>query len=218
MNTKKILMAFAALFCLTCGGLEAKAQADDVPKYEVGIHFTSITKPDFSNGATEPGFGGRFTYNINSSVAIEAVGNFFPHSCRFCGDNSGNITQGFAGVKAGKRFEKWGIFGKARPGIVSFSNGAGDYVATGTSPFFPFEFRQRRLNTFALDLGGMLEFYPTRKIVTRFEAGDTLIHYGSRQVNVPAIDSSGSFILIPIRTPSETRHNFQFSAGVGFRF
>ena len=218
MNTKKFLVALAALFCLTCGRLEARAQADDVPKYEVGIHFTSITRPDFSNGATEPGFGGRFTYNINPSVAIEAVGNFFPHSCRFCGDNSGNISQGLVGVKAGKRFEKWGIFGKARPGIVSFSKGDGDYFVTGIGPFFPFEFRQKRLNTAALDLGAVLEFYPTRRIVTRFEAGDTLIHYGERQVNVPSFDGSGSLVLIPIRTPSETRHNFQFSAGVGFRF
>lgn len=221
---KKIWVALFALLCLTCGGLEAKAQADDVPKYEVGIHFTSITKPDFSNGATEPGFGGRFTYNINSSVAIEAVGNFFPHSCRFCGDNSGNISQGLAGVKAGKRFEKWGIFGKARPGIVSFSKGDGDYFLAGSGPLVssslppPFEFRQKRLNTAALDLGGVLEFYPTRKIVTRFEAGDTLIHYGERQFNVPSFDGTGTFSLIPITTRSETRHNFQFSAGVGFRF
>ena len=29
---------------------------------------------------------------------------------------------------------------------------------------------------FAVDLGGVLEVYPSNRIVTRFEAGDTLIH------------------------------------------
>ncbi len=71
---------------------------------------------------------------------------------------------------------------------------------------------------FSADLGAVLEFYPTKRLVTRFEAGDTLIHYGSRQTNLPSIDGAGNLIFIPFSTDSETRHNFQFSAGVGWRF
>jgi hypothetical protein len=222
MKTKKLTMTLVALLCLSLGWLPAKAQSEEVPKFEVGVHFTSITKPDFNNGATEPGFGGRLTYNINRSVALEAVGNFFPHSCRYCGqnasDNSGNILQGFFGVKAGKRFEKWGIFAKARPGITSFSKGDGTYLATGLPPEFPFQFVQKRLTNFAADLGAVLEFYPSKRLVTRFEGGDTLIYYRSRQTRVPIFDGAGNFTLLPINTRSETRHNFQFSAGVGWRF
>ena len=222
MKMKRTSATLVIILCISFGALKATAQTDDLPKFEVGVHFTSITKPSFGNGDTEPGFGGRLTYNINRSVAVEAVGNFFPHSCRFCGgnaaDNSGNITQGFVGVKAGKRFDKWGIFAKARPGVTSFSKGAGTYIATGPLTAFPFQFVQKRANHFAADLGGVLEFYPTRRLVTRFEAGDTLIHYGSRQTNVPTFDGAGNFTLLPIPTQSETRHNFQFSAGVGWRF
>ena len=223
MKMKRLLSTVVSLLCLTFGVLDAKAQSDEEPKFELGIHFTSITKPDFNNGATEPGFGGRFTFNFNRSVALEAVGNFFPHKCRFCGagggsgDNSGNIMQGLFGVKAGKRFQKWGIFGKARPGVVSFSEGDSRYVATGTGAF-PFEFRRNRLTNFALDLGGVLEFYPSRNIVTRFEAGDTLIHFGQRQSNYLTFDPTGVPSLFPFTTRSETRHNFQFVAGVGWRF
>jgi hypothetical protein len=225
MKMRKHLVTVVTLLWLSFGLLEAKAQSGEVPKFELGAQFTSITKPDFNNGATEPGFGGRFTFNLNRSVALEAVGNFFPHKCGFCGsgagggDNSGNITQGLFGVKAGKRFQKWGIFGKARPGVVSFSQGDSKYVATGTGTSFPFEFRHNRLTNFAVDLGGVLEFYPSKRIVTRLEAGDTLIHYGQRQSSFLFFDpTTGVPVLIPFTTRSETRHNFQFVAGVGWRF
>ena len=201
---------------------DARAQSDELPKFEVGAHFTSITKPSFSNSNTEAGFGARFTFNFNRIVALEAVGNFFPHVCRGCGpfgDNSGNIAQGLVGVKAGKRFDKWGIFAKARPGVVSFSQGDGRIVNTGTGSSFPFEFEQKRLTNFAVDLGGILEFYPTKRLVTRFEAGDTLIHYRERQTNFLGFDpTTGATTLVPFTLRSETRHNFQFVAGIGWRF
>lgn len=225
MNRSNLLLSLVSLSCLLCWSINASAQADEVSKVEVGVQFTSITKPANSDTRTETGFGGRFTFNFNRSVALEAVGNFFPHSCRFCGkgpvtgDNSGNITQGLFGIKAGKRYDNWGIFAKARPGVVSFSQGDSHYVDTGAGPAFPFEFQRKRLTNFAVDLGGVLEFYPSKRIVTRFEAGDTLIHYGSRQTNFISFDpTTGSVFLIPFNTRSETRHNFQFVAGVGWRF
>lgn len=212
-------LTFATLLCLMFCSLEARAQSDEVPKFELAAQFTSITKPDFNNGATEPGFGATFTFNLNRSVALEAVGNFFPHSCRFCGNNSGNITQGLFGVKAGKRFEKWGIFGKARPGVVSFSEGETRIVSIGTGPFPALQFQQNRLTHFAADLGGVLEFYPSKRIVTRFEGGDTLIHYGQHQNNFVVFDpTTGVPVLLPFTSPSVIRHNFQFVAGVGWRF
>ena len=215
MKIRKDLTTVIIVLCLSFGLVEANAQSDELPKIELGAQFTSITKPDNNNGATEPGFGGRFTLNLNRSVALEAVGNFFPHSCRFCGDNSGNITQGLFGVKAGKRFEKWGIFGKARPGVVSFSEGDTRVDLAGTN-FFILQSRQTH---FAVDLGGVLEFYPSKRIVTRFEAGDTLIHYGSRQTNFLSFDPTTFVpVLVPFTTRSVTRHNFQFAAGVGWRF
>jgi len=222
MRMRRYPAIVVSLLCLSFGFLDANAQSDEVPKFEIGVQFTSITKPDSNNGATEPGLGARFTFNLNRSVALEAVGNFFPHQCNFCGsggfagDNSGNITQGLFGVKVGKRFQKWGIFGKARPGVVSFSKGDSRIELAGPGNLF---IEQSRQNHFALDLGGVLEFYPSKRIVTRFEAGDTLIHYGQRQNNFVSYDpTTGQPVLIPFISPAETRHNFQFSAGVGWRF
>lgn len=223
-NLLAVVSSLAIVIWLSPSYVTAQTQTDEVPKFEVGAQFTSLTKPDNFNSTTEVGFGGRFTFNLNRSVALEAVGNFFPHKCYFCGqgptgDNSGNITQALFGVKAGKRFEKWGIFGKARPGLVSFSDGASEYVPVANGTTFPFEFLSNRATHFAMDLGAVLEFYPSKRIVTRFEGGDTMIRYGRRQTNFFGFDpATGNTTLIPFTLRSETRHNFQFSAGVGWRF
>jgi hypothetical protein len=220
MKNKTLLSLFATVvLSLFVTNVRAQSNADELPKFEVGAHFTSITKPSFTNGDTEPGLGGRFTYNINETFALEAVGNFFPHTCRGCGDNSGNIVQGFGGVKIGKRFEKWGIFGKARAGVVSFSQGDGRFVANNDGTTFPFDFQRNRTNNFAADLGGIVEFYPTKRLVTRFEAGDTMIHYRERTTNFISFDPvTFAPSLVPLTLRSETRHNFQFVAGIGWRF
>lgn len=223
MKNWNSLIALLVIEVLLVCPMEAKAQADELPKVEVGIQFTSITKPDFNGGATEPGVGARFTFNFNRSVAFEVVGNYFPHSCRFCGgnlgDNSGIIEQGLFGIKAGKRFDKWGIFAKARPGVVRFGQAQTIYTINGTGPSASVAVQRKGQSNFAADLGAVLEFYPSKRIVTRFDFGDTLIHYGSRQSNFLSFDpTTGSPILIPFTTQSETRHNFQFAAGVGWRF
>ncbi len=222
-SCSSFLLTLVCLLGASVFSWEVKAQSDDLKKVEVGIHFTSITKPDFNGGSTEPGVGARFTFNFNRSVAFEAEGNFFPHSCRFCGgnlgDSSGIIEQGLFGVKAGKRFEKWGIFGKARPGVVRFGQGQTIYTINGTGPSAVVHVQRKGQSNFATDLGAVLEFYPSKRIVTRFDFGDTLIHYGSRQSNFVSFDpTTFAPTLIPFTTRSETRHNFQFMAGVAWRF
>ncbi len=52
----------------------------------------------------------------------------------------------------------------------------------------------------AFDLGGVIELYPSRRVVVRVDAGDTIIRFNRNGV--------GDLI----------SHNFQLSTGVGFRF
>jgi len=223
MKKINFLVSLTSLLFILCCSFDASAQSGEVPKIEVGLQFTSITKPDYSGGSTEPGIGARFTFNFNRSVAVEAVGNLFPHSCNYCGgnlgDNSGIIKQGLFGVKAGKRFEKWGIFAKARPGVVTFGQANTIYTINGTGSSASVAVRRQGVSNFATDLGAVLEFYPSKHIVTRFDAGDTLIHYGQHQSSFLTFDpTTNGPVLIPFTTRSETRHNFQFFAGVGWRF
>ena len=208
------------------------AQDEDVPKFEIGGQFTVLSRnkptlifpsptiiPDDYEDSNRFGFGGRFTYNLTNSVAVEAVGNFFPGNDNNDGDlsaPSGEIFQSQFGVKAGKRFSNFGIFGKARPGFVTFFD-ASRMTGTTTIVFNNQQFEHGLFTAgketdFSMDLGGVVEFYPSRRIVTRVDFGDTIIRYGEYRRE--------SFVVsIPfLSRPKETKHNFQFSVGVGFRF
>ena len=216
MNKKSGCAAALVLLCLFFAFDEARAQAKDAPKFEVGVQFTSLTLSDNFGSPNEAGIGGRVTYNLTDNVALEAQFDFFPDGDRFRGfRNGGRITQGLFGVKAGKRFEKFGIFGKVRPGFTSFSAGRREIIEVTLDPNSGLAFRaeEHRETHFATDVGAVLEFYPTRRIVTRFDAGDTIIRYGKTSGTLFNGTGTQTF---PI--PGETHHNFQFSAGIGFRF
>jgi hypothetical protein len=198
--------------------LQALAQSDELPKFEVAAEFTTLEREAFSR-RTEPGLGGRFTYNLNEMFSLEAAGYFFPKRCSEC-RNAGNISQGLAGVKVGKRFENWGVFAKARPGVVSFSQGAFDaFPPPDGFPFSPIEIKPKRLTAFAMDVGGVVEFYPSKRIVTRFDLGDTIIHFNRRTMNTVSFnDVTNTITPTTIPIPARTSHNFQFMTSVGFRF
>jgi len=208
-------------FLLGSIGVRAQTQSDDMPKFEVGAELTSITKSDFIGRTTEPGIGGRFTYNLRKSIALEGVGYFFPrkHQGGVLSDTNGNIAEGLFGVKAGKRLRTWGAFVKARPGFLSFSQGNSGYVATGTGGVFPFTLSHTRDTHFAFDVGAVIEFYPSKHIVTRFDAGDTFVHFGRHTSNFLSLAPiTGAFVLQPLTRKAVTRQSFQIAASVGFRF
>ena len=193
-------------------------QSQDPPKFEVAGEFTTLEREDFISLKTDPGFGGRFTYNLNRIVSFETAGYYFPQRCFDC-RNNGRVTEVVGGVKLTKRFENWGIFMKGRPGFVSFENGESNIVAAPGPPAFPFTFETKRLTTFAVDVGGGVEFYPSRRIVTRFDLGDTIIHFDRSTNNVlQFIPDTNTFVLLPLNVPSRTTHKFQFMTSVGFRF
>jgi hypothetical protein len=206
-----------------------------VPRFEVGIQFTTLVfnpPPFVSTGEPiisfenpvnpEPGFGGRFTYNLNSHVGLEAEGNFFPRRSFPNGTSGGYPSQAQFGAKVGKRWRRVGVFAKARPGFVTFSQVTqlvGTHVVSFviippniTQQFTIGDFRNKRKTYFSTDAGGVVELYPSRRVVTRFDIGDTIIRYGDRQ-------EPGEFLSHNIiRIAPDTRHNLQVSAGIGWRF
>ena len=207
-----------AITCLLLIQYSALAQSQDVPKFEIAAEFITLEREALGGQKTEPGVGARFTYNLNANFALEAAGYIFPDRCALC-TNNGRMSQVVAGAKVGKRFDKWGIFAKARPGIVSFSQGHANVVSLNPGNPFPVQLQVERSTHFVTELGGVVEFYPSRKIVTRFDVGDTLIHFRSRTTTfVQTNPFTGETTLFPFVQPARTTHNFQFTAGVGFRF
>jgi hypothetical protein len=199
---------------------EAGAQSNDTPKFEVGAHFSSLSINQ-GETRTEPGFGGRFTFNVTDHLALEAEGDFFPRNSGFGSFRTGGrAAEGLFGFKVGKRYKRFGIFGKARSGLISFSEGLTEVFAS-TQTFTPdtvFSVRSQRLTHFATDLGGVLELYVSRRVFTRFDAGDTIIRYGQTTSTVFSGVPGGTFTPTRFTIPGDTTHNFQFNAGVGFRF
>jgi hypothetical protein len=224
-------VALVGLFCLTFH--DARAQSEE-KKFEVGGQFSVLrlisrtgtvavlpclgplpcpTVTVFSEGReTEPEFGGRIGYNFSKYVAAEVEGNFFPRDRDLDG---GRKTQAL--------FDKFGIFAKARPGFVRFAKGdyrpVGACIATFPPPLACFEPIAR--TDFAFDLGGVVELYPTKRTIVRFDAGDTVIHAGAHNVVAVQVAAPGSLApirLVAIPVPGETTHNFQGSIGFAFRF
>ncbi|HYY95434.1 MAG TPA: hypothetical protein VE713_13020 [Pyrinomonadaceae bacterium] len=210
-----LLGASASVLLALCAS--ARGQAQDAPKFEVGAEFSSLSvrSPDFAGTQDVVGAGARATYNVNDSLAFEAVGYVYRRLKFSDAAVGGNAAQMQFGVKAGRRFQHFGVFAKARPGFVLF----GDVPVLVGTQTINFEgqqfvipvFESRRKAYFSTDVGGVLEFYPSRCIVTRFDCGDTMIRYGAHRAST--FDAATTFVV-----PASTRHNFQFAAGVGFRF
>jgi hypothetical protein len=218
---RNFFLAASILILLAGAERAARAQDNELQKYEVGAHFTSLSLDNDFDTHTGQGLGGRFTYNVTDNLALEAEGNFFPRANQFSSFRTGGrASQGLFGVKFGKRYQRFGIFAKARPGFISFSQGLFEIIPTTQTvdPSQQFTIRTERLTHFAADIGGVVEFYPSRRIFTRIDAGDTIIRYGQSTFNSLSVGANNQFITTPITIPDQTTHNFQFSAGIGFRF
>ena len=233
---KKAMLVLAALFvAFSVCGQQALAQSDE-KKIEVGGQFSLLRVPTltvqstgivcvtlpcpttaFSQGTEiDPGFGARIGYNVSPYVTLEAEGNLFP---RDRDREGGRKAQGLFGAKVGKRFDKAGVFAKARPGFVRFNRG--DYQPVGACiAVFPPPigcFQPVAKTNFAIDLGGVGEFYPSKNTILRFDAGDTIIRFGARNAAASST-TAGPTGLVVVPLAAETKHNFQVSVGVGFRF
>jgi hypothetical protein len=157
-------------------------------RYEAGIQLSGVHLHKIDEGAF--GIGGRFHYNVTNFLAADLELTRFPEN------PAGNFGESalWGGVRAGRHFDRFGTFVKARPGWIHFG---GEYFAS----------RLDRKTHFMFDLGGIFEYYPSRRLFLRLEGGDMVIYFGgARLSNRPNPDALG------------TIHNFQSGAGFGFRF
>jgi hypothetical protein len=182
---------------------------DTQQRYELGglITYTflrEIGSTDSGIGTGAGGLGGRFAYRALPMLDLESEISYLPGNSA----TSGNHLQGFFGVKAGKRWEKGGIFLKARPGFIHFRRDPFGVQKPGSSIFSHERASSTEPN---LDLGGVIEYYTSRGLILRFDLGDSVIRYGRRTVRtsefVPAYEAGGF-----------TTHNWQWSFGIGLRF
>ena len=241
MHRSLLLALIFTAGIITTGARAARAQ-DGGPRWEVGGLITGMHVDNGSgtansfppcgapvcafvfttteHRATEAGVGARLGYGVNRHVTLEAEVNFFPREAEVTSEDftGSRKLQGLFGVKAGKRNEKFGLFAKARPGFVRF--GAGELQGSGgciavlaPTPSGCFSVDELGRTDFALDLGGVVEMYPTERSILRVDLGDTVLR--SKEHYVPVL-SLPAPVIVPV--PARTTHNFQGSVGFGFRF
>jgi hypothetical protein len=163
---------------------------------------------DASSGLA--GFGGHLTYDMGRWVTLEGEVDFFPNDrLKYDRPPSGSdfrLThhrrrlEGFVGPKVGLRMERFGVFGKVRPGFSRLMGRGVDCV--GVACAYINYITPTYKTDFALDLGAVLEFYPSSSTIARVDLGDTMVRQNSQAP--------------PCR--GCTTHNFSPRVGFGFRF
>ena len=156
---------------------------------EVGFQVTGVHLHKIDE--TPLGFGGRVLIDFHRRFGLDAEVDHYPEN------PSGNFgeTAALLGIRSGGRWSRFGAFAKARAGVMHFG---GAY----------FDQRLERKTVADMDVGGMLEYYPSPRTTIRIDIGDTILFYGSQSV-LPNPFS---------RPPLGTVHNFQPAFGFGIRF
>ena len=146
---------------------------------ELGIQLTGVHLHKIDEAPL--GVGARFIFNFSAHTALDAEITRYRLE-----------TATLLGMKSGFRFNRLGVFGKARAGLWHFG---GSF----------FDRRLERKTIPAADVGGVLEYYPSPRTTIRIDLGDTILFYGSRS-------------LLGITGRLGSVHNFQPGLGFSFRF
>jgi hypothetical protein len=196
--------------------LSALAAAQDSPgRFEAGTAFSTLHMPSIA--ALGPALEG--DVNFGRHFALDGAASWFPNSTR-----GKSAATGFFGAKAGMRTQRFGFFGKARPGFMTFDNAfRGETIILTPAPNgigsigTASSFRFGRLTQRALDLGGVAEYYPARHWAFRWDLGDMLLFQDKgATITFIGVGTPSPPVLIE-RSPGITQH-FQFSTGIHYRF
>ena len=175
---------------------------------EAGVQYglSSIAYDQGFEMMDNSGLGAWGSYYFNRHVAIDASAmHFWSRTTIVTAQIGGSFWQMVAGPKIGITREKFGVYAKVRPGIVRFANAVNDIPAFATTGRF------QPVTQLAIDMGGVLEFYPKRHWVIRMDFSDVTIHYGSRTSIYPAPET-------PFRWPAYWQTTLQTGFGFGWRF
>jgi hypothetical protein len=97
------------------------ADAQETPKFEVGpvVSYVHVFLSPPIQAQNEFEIGGRFSWNVNRWLGLEVESQASPFRTEnlFDAYQGGYLWQTFAGAKVGKRWDRFGLFGKFRPGI-----------------------------------------------------------------------------------------------------
>jgi hypothetical protein len=172
-------------------------------------------------GTFGPGFTG--VYNLGRFVSLEGSLNWLPDGLGLASiGNNSNTLEGLFGAKAGYRSEKFGIFGKFKPGFITSSNSLRDesfiiIPAAGGGSAIVTNARFARLTERTIEFGQVMEYYPSRNWAFRYDIGDLVI-FNEPIARTSAIGLPGVVASPIFQLNGNTSNSFQFSTGIHYRF
>ena len=193
------------------GTLRENEDETKVPgNWEFGPLFsTLIAAPAGANSgvATLAGLGTYASYRFWRVLYFDGDILYFPQDTHGPSNlYGGPVLQGLFGLKGGIRRNDFGFFGKVRPGFQSYAQAL---KAIAAQPSGTVNYTYGRSTNFALDLGGIVEFYPTERGTLRIEAGDSHTFFSPHTVN---------FNGKSLRYDLGMHHTIQLVFGYGWRF
>lgn len=172
----------------------------------IAFLLTGAASSEFDS--TDPGVGGRVSWQPTALLGVEGEIDFYPGDLGERVAFSGSRVEGLFGATVGPRLGRLRPFAKLRPGFLTFRE-APEPIACIL--IFPPPVRcvlAGGRTLFALDVGGGVEWLSSGRTFVRVDAGDRVVRYP-----VPIIDTSGT-----IRREAFSGHDFRFSIGGGLRF
>ena len=208
MKHPHLVLPVAAVLVFV-GATSAFGQSEG-PRLDIGAQASVLRLS--TPGSTSAGVGPRITLNLSRWFAVDGEVTYYPHDDFTIGPETGfngtmrleyrrRRSDAFVGVKVGQRGDRFGIFGKVRPGVARLTH-VGVACAGEVCPLILIALPEYR-NELAIDLGGILEYYPTARTFARLDLGDVLIRH--RSAAAPPCARC-------------TSHNFTSRIGFGVRF
>jgi len=192
--------------------------APEKQKWDTGIVFAlqPRTEPWYTNGFLNPypEWGVWASWNMSKYFSWDTT---LLHSPRNPGltvnpayQAGGRAFEALSGVKVGFRSGHMGYFAKVRPGIITFGETyrQRDDIYCGQQVCGA-KIDEGMFTDAVLDTGGIIEAYPSRHTILRFDAGSATIFYLPKNI-------VNSGISEPI--PSSAHPSILVSVGAGFRF
>ncbi len=153
--------------------------ASEVRSQENRLDVAAILATTFQHelDSTDLGFGGRIGFQATPLFAIEAEMSFYPSNIPEGVPVTESRLEGLFGVKIGPRYDRFSVFGKARPGFVRFSSAPEPIACIAIFPPPLNCVLARGETVLALDLGGGVELYPTERTLVRIDVSSLLLRY-----------------------------------------
>jgi outer membrane protein with beta-barrel domain len=179
-------------------------------KLELGPQFTTTLmqrRISATGVQTEPGVGGFACYQFFRFLYADGSLVYYPRGSQPGFQDGGTLFGGLFGLKGGIRRDRLGLFGKFRPGFLRSSDVVTGFTSEGTAV----EETLGKYHTFAVDFGGVIEVYTTKRQLIRIDLGDTHLYYHTTHITQP--DGSITTLKGGVR-----QHSIQTSISYAWRF